>query len=115
MFTRFGGMPDARVRDQLTRGARIRAILTQPRHAPMRLADEVALVLAVQAGLLDPMPLTDVAAFRDGLPQALDRGASDTVRLIQQTGALDGTHKQALIETLRSYASSSRTSDRSPA
>jgi len=30
------------------------------------------------------------------------------VRLIQQTGTLDGTHKQALIETLRSYADASR-------
>ncbi len=53
MFTRFGGMPDTRVRQQLTRGARIRAILNQPQHAPLRLADEVALVLAVQSGLLD--------------------------------------------------------------
>ena len=52
MFTRFGGMPDTRVRDQLTRGARIRAILNQSQHAPLRLADEVALVLAVQSGLL---------------------------------------------------------------
>ncbi|MEI9924306.1 MAG: hypothetical protein WDN50_12950 [Bradyrhizobium sp.] len=30
MFTRFGGMPDTRVRDQLTRGARIRASSTSP-------------------------------------------------------------------------------------
>jgi F-type H+/Na+-transporting ATPase subunit alpha len=107
MFTRFGGMPDARVRDQLTRGARIRAILTQPRHAPMRLADQVALVLAVQSGLLDPLSPDDIAAFRDGLSLALDRGASDSVQLIQQTGTLDDSHKQALIKTLRSYANSS--------
>ena len=64
MFTRFGGMPDARVRDQLTRGARIRAILDQPQHAPLRLADEVALVLAVQSGLLDALPLPVVVEFR---------------------------------------------------
>ena len=54
IFTRFGGMPDTRVRNQLTRGARIRAILNQPQHAPLRLADEVALVLAVQSGLSGP-------------------------------------------------------------
>ena len=89
MFTRFGGMPDTRVRDQLTRGARIRAILDQPQHAPLRLADEVALVLAVQSGLLDPLPLPVVAAFRQGLRDALDRGATDAVRLIQETGTLD--------------------------
>ncbi len=54
-FTRFGGMPDTRIRDQLTRGARIRAILDQPQHSPLRLADEVALIVAVQSGLLDQL------------------------------------------------------------
>jgi F-type H+-transporting ATPase subunit alpha len=102
-FTRFGGMPDGRVRDQLTRGARIRAILEQPQHAPLRLADEVALVLAVQAGLLDPLPLAAVGEFRRGLRDAIDRGAADIVRLIQDTGELDGEHKQALRETLKEY------------
>jgi F-type H+-transporting ATPase subunit alpha len=106
MFTRFGGMPDVRVRDQLTRGARIRAILTQPRHAPMRLADEVALVLAVQSGLLDALPLPGVAQYRDGLSDALDRGAADVVALIQATGTLDNARKKTLLETLKHYADS---------
>ena len=102
-FTRFGGMPDGRVRDQLTRGARIRAILDQPQHAPLRLADEVALVLAVQAGLLDALPLPVVGEFRRGLRDAIDRGAADIVRLIQGTGELDHEHRQALREMLRAY------------
>jgi F-type H+-transporting ATPase subunit alpha len=103
MFTRFGGMPDTRVRDQLTRGARIRAILDQPQHAPLRLADEVALVLAVQSGLLDPLPLPAIVAFRRGLRDALDHGAADAARLMQETGALDDARKQALLETLKHY------------
>jgi F-type H+-transporting ATPase subunit alpha len=104
MFTRFGSMPDARVRGQLTRGARIRAILNQPQHAPMRLADEVALVLSAQNGLLDKLPLPDVAAFRAGLSGALDRDAADTVKLIQETGTLDEASKQALLDALKRYA-----------
>jgi F-type H+-transporting ATPase subunit alpha len=96
-------MPDTRVRDQLTRGARIRAILDQPQHAPLRLADEVGLVLAVQSGLLDPLPLPAVVAFRKGLGEALDLGAAAAVRLIQETGTLDAPHKQALLATLGSY------------
>jgi F-type H+-transporting ATPase subunit alpha len=103
MFTRFGGMPDTRVRSQLTRGARIRAILDQPQHAPLRLADEVALVLAVQSGLLDPLPLPLIVAFRRGLRAALDHGAADAVRLIQDSGTLDVARKQALRETIRAY------------
>jgi F-type H+-transporting ATPase subunit alpha len=103
MFTRFGGMPDARVRHQLTRGARIRAILDQPQHAPLRLADEVALVLAVQSGLLDALPLPAMIEFRRGLREAIDRGAPDAVRTIQESGALDDGPQQALRETLRRY------------
>ncbi|HEY8031357.1 MAG TPA: F0F1 ATP synthase subunit alpha [Methylocella sp.] len=103
MFTRFGGMPDTRVRDQLIRGARIRAILEQSQHAPLRLADEVGLVLAVQSGLLDPLPVPAVATFRQGLRDALDRGATDAVRQIQASGTLDGARKQELLATLRRY------------
>ena len=103
MFTQFGGMPDTRVRHQLTRGARIRAILNQPQHAPLRLADEVALVLAVQSGLLDSLSLPTLIAFRAGLREALDRSASDAVRLIQDTGTLDDARKQALQHALQQY------------
>jgi F-type H+/Na+-transporting ATPase subunit alpha len=105
-FTRFGGMPEGRVRDQLTRGARIRAILSQARHAPVRLADEVALVLAVQSGLLDGLPLPAVATFRLGLTDALDRGAADSVKSIEETGTIDGTRKKALLDMLKQYVQS---------
>ncbi|VTZ50342.1 ATP synthase subunit alpha 3 [Methylocella tundrae] len=106
MFTRFGGMPDTRVRAQLTRGARIRAILAQPQHAPLRLADEVALILSIQSGLLDKLPVAIVPAFRQGLADALGRGAPDAVRLIEETGTLDEAHKQALLQTLQHYVQS---------
>jgi F-type H+-transporting ATPase subunit alpha len=104
MFTRFGGMPDTRVRDQLTRGARIRAILDQPQHEPLRLADEVALVLAVQSGLLDPLPLAAVVGFRRGLREALDRDAAAAVRAMQETGGLNEALKATLVEAMRRYA-----------
>ena len=104
MFTRFGGMPDGRVREQLTRGARIRAILAQPQHAPLRLADEVALVLAVQAGRLDAVPLPAVVAFRRGLGAAIDTDAPQAVAQIQETGMLDDANKQALLAALKTYA-----------
>ena len=79
VFTRFGGVPDSRVRAQLTRGARIREALRQSQHMPFRLEDEVALMRAVQAGLLDPMPLATVTKFRAALPAIVDRGTDDTL------------------------------------
>ena len=104
VFTRFGGMPEGRVRQQLTRGARIRAILRQPQHAPLRLADEVGLMLAVQSGLLDPLPPRAVADFRTALPATLDRDASEAVRAIAETGAMDAAARDGLIAALTNLA-----------
>ena len=47
------------------------------------------MVLAVQSGLLDPLPLPTVAMFRQGLREMLDRDVPDIVHHIQNTGALD--------------------------
>lgn len=102
-FTRFGGMSDARVKRQLTRGARIRAILGQPLHAPFRLADEVALVLAVQTGLLDALPLVAIPAFLKGLPAALDHDAAAIVASIQKDGELSDPDKAKLTAVLQAY------------
>jgi F-type H+-transporting ATPase subunit alpha len=104
MFTRFGGMPDSRVRDRLTRGARIRAVLQQPQHAPLRLVDEVALVLAVQAGLLDPLPLPEVATFRQALAVTLDRELPQLVHTIGESGPLDAAGQDRLLAVLRRLA-----------
>jgi F-type H+-transporting ATPase subunit alpha len=106
VFTRFGGMPEGRVRDQLRRGERIRAILRQPQNAPLRLADEVALLLAVQAGFLDALPLTAVVQFRAGLPAMLDRDAPETVRGITETGELDEKMRKALKKALTRFTAS---------
>ncbi len=104
VFTRFGGMPDGRVRDQLTRGARIREALRQSQHRPYRLADEVALLLAVQAGLLDPLPLAAVAKFRAALPAMLDRDVPETIAALTTTGELEETARDALVAALAAFA-----------
>ncbi|WP_022704561.1 F0F1 ATP synthase subunit alpha [Pseudorhodobacter ferrugineus] len=106
VFTRFGGMPDGRVRDQLTRGARIRETLRQSQHAPLRLADEVALMLAVQAGLLDPLPLAAVAQFRAKLPALLDRDAPEFPSVLAKTGELDDTTHKDLMDVLARFVTS---------
>jgi F-type H+-transporting ATPase subunit alpha len=72
MFTRFGGISDNRVRGQITRGQRIRALLAQPRFASLRPLDQVALLAALDAGLLDQWPATLIAPLRQQLPDWLD-------------------------------------------
>jgi F-type H+/Na+-transporting ATPase subunit alpha len=70
----------------------------------MRLGHEVALVLAVQAGLLDALALPDVDTFRDGLEAALERRAGSVVRAIEANGTLDESGRAALLAALAQHA-----------
>ncbi len=89
MFTRFGGVTDAQVKNKIARGRRVRAVLSQPQYAPLRLVDEVALALALQGGFLDPLPLDLIGKFRAELPAALDSSAKSAVDMVQRSGELD--------------------------
>jgi F-type H+-transporting ATPase subunit alpha len=89
IFTRFGGVTDAQVKDKIARGRRIRAVLAQPQFAPLRLADEVALIFALQTGLLDRVPVEKIEEFRSELSAWLDRSMSALVDQIERTGRLD--------------------------
>lgn len=100
VFTRFGGMPDGRVREQLTRGARIREALRQSQHMPFRLVDEVALMIAVQAGMLDSLSLAAVAAFRSALPAHLDKRVPEALSCLTETGEFDDTVRARLMDAL---------------
>jgi F-type H+-transporting ATPase subunit alpha len=104
MFTRFGGLSDAHVRAQVARGERLRALLAQPQFSPLRLADEVALALALREGVLDSMPVAAVAAFRQALPGWLDQQAGPLVAALGQTRRLDDGGRTALLAALRSLA-----------
>lgn len=100
VFTRFGSMPDDRVQQQLTRGGRIREALRQPQHTPFRLADEVALMLAVQSGLLDALSLATVAKFRASLPTMLDRDAAEVMSAFAGNSELNPSIYEALMVVL---------------
>ncbi len=104
MFTRFGAVTDAQVKGKIERGRRIRAVLAQPQYAPLRLADEVALALAVQEGMLDHLPLEDLEKFRRALPAWLDRRAATIVAEVARTGRLDDAARSQLCGALAALA-----------
>jgi F-type H+-transporting ATPase subunit alpha len=100
MFTRFGGVTDVQVKGKIARGQRIRAVLSQPQYVPLRLADEVALVLALQSGILDPLSLEHIGKFRSELPAWLGRSVAPIVNEIERTGRLDDAGSAALKASL---------------
>ena len=104
MFTRFGGITDTRVKAQITRGERIRALLTQPRFASLRLADQVALLASLADGVFDGFPAANVAAVRVRLATHLDARAHAAVETLQTTGILDDEVRARLVEATRALA-----------
>jgi F-type H+/Na+-transporting ATPase subunit alpha len=104
IFTRFGGMSDARVKDKIERGSRIRALLAQPQYASLRLAEEVGLLIALQDGILDRIPLDKVDAFRSQMTEWLDRAAPITVAALNDTGAIDDDGRWQLSSVLAELA-----------
>lgn len=106
VFTRFGGVTDGKVHDRIARGRRIRAALSQHQYAPLRLVDEIALVHAVQGGVLDTLPVEKVADFRAALPGFLDREAADFIAAIKGGGALSDDGRAGLLAALGRLAAS---------
>ena len=63
IFARFGTELDRETREQLARGERVRAILTQPQYEPMPVAHQVVVIYAAGQGYLDDVPIEQVRRF----------------------------------------------------
>jgi len=104
MFTRFGGLSDARVKAQIVRGERIRALITQPRLSALRLVDEVALLAALDAGVFDPLPVEVIKLVRAHLTSHLDTHASEIVTVVTKTGKIDDATLVTVVTAVRDLA-----------
>ncbi len=94
MFTRFGGISNDRVKAQIRRGERIRALLVQPRFAVLRQVDQIALLAALAEGVLDQIDATLIPKLRDALPERLD---SADLAEAGKEGKLEPAVKAAII------------------
>jgi F-type H+-transporting ATPase subunit alpha len=104
VFARFGQVLDPRTERTLEHGRRIRAVLQQPQSHPDSLALQVALLLAVHAGVLDDLPLSRIAAFKAGLGDALAAAHGAMTERLDRTAQLEDADRSALLEWLRARA-----------
>ncbi|MCC6718837.1 MAG: F0F1 ATP synthase subunit alpha [Acetobacteraceae bacterium] len=104
MFSRFGAITDARVKAQITRGERIRALLAQPRFTNLRLSDQVALLAALTDGVLDTLPASAIATLRARLPAHLDAQEFAAVAALEKSGVLDPALRARLVAATRALA-----------
>jgi F-type H+-transporting ATPase subunit alpha len=97
-FARFGTEIDDATRRQIQRGERLRIALTQPLHRTLSVAAQVLVLLAVTEGLVDDVPLREVAACEAKLVADFEAQSPDLFHEINQTGELPSGVRQALTE-----------------
>jgi len=100
IFTRFGGMVDERTREIIEHGRRIRAVLTQPQFAPLSVAHQVTLLVAIDERLLDRLPLDKVSKLQAKLGPWLNQHAAEPMRRINASGELEPRTRAALVRAV---------------
>ncbi|MBZ0159882.1 MAG: F0F1 ATP synthase subunit alpha, partial [bacterium] len=101
-FAQFASDLDAATRRTLNRGQHLVEVLKQPQFSPLSEADEVYIVYAGTAGLLDDLPLRDVQGFEAGLRAHMAERYPEIGREISDTAALSPasleTAREAILE-----------------
>ncbi len=104
VFTRFGGMADARTQAIVAHGRRIRQLLVQPDTRTRTLAEQVAGLLALAEGLLDSLLPEAVPAFAERLAPWLAERAPGPAARLAATGDLSADDRAELLAGLRDLA-----------
>ena len=93
-FAKFGTHLDDATRKNIDHGQRIRACLKQPESQPVPVAEQIMMLIALQAGLFDQVPLDKVPESELALQKAHGRLPQDLAERLLSTQKLsDGDHK----------------------
>jgi F-type H+-transporting ATPase subunit alpha len=100
-FARFGTRLDEATRQTLERGRRVREVLKQPQYVPMPVAAQLAVLLAVNAGVFDTIALEEMAEAERAVRQAVVDQLPDVCARLQTGEALDDEARQAFVRVAR--------------
>jgi F-type H+-transporting ATPase subunit alpha len=100
-FARFGTQLDDETRRKLTRGQRVRAVLTQKEKDHFSAPEQIAVLLAATEGLLDEVEPDDVVRAEEILRRAVRRDLQNIAAEIESGAPLTKERRQSLVEGLR--------------
>ncbi|MBS1181533.1 MAG: atpA [Proteobacteria bacterium] len=103
-FAQFGSDLDASTQRLLNRGARLTELLKQPQFSPLKTQEEVAVIFAGVSGFLDPLPLSKVRHFEDGLLRFLREQHADLLAQIWADKQLSDELRGKLHGAISSFA-----------
>jgi len=100
-FSRFGTRLDDTTRQALERGQRVREVLKQVQYQPIPVAEQIAVLLAVTAGLLDEWAIAQIPTAENAIVLAVRTQIPDICDRIQRGELLSDPDRTRLLETAK--------------
>jgi F-type H+-transporting ATPase subunit alpha len=97
-FAKFGTRLDQTTRKAIDHGQRIRACLKQPESQPVSMLEQIAVLLALTAGLFDPVPLEKMTEAEWALRKAATGVPADVVGRLTSADKLSEADRKAILE-----------------
>ncbi len=105
-FAQFGSDLDAVTQRLLNRGARLTELLKQPQFSPLKMEEQVVVIYAGVNGYLDPLPVSKVRAFEDGLLSLVRSKHTDLLNEIGSSKDLSDANAAKLKGIVEGFAKS---------
>jgi len=104
IFTRFGASVEEKTQKKIERGRRIREILKQPRLDPLTAGEQVVILLSVDRGIVDDIPIEKLARFQKTLRETISPKHSELLEKVEKGEELQDTEWDALVKTVEAVA-----------
>ncbi len=115
-FSRFATRMDDATHATIEHGRRVREVLKQNESHPLRASAQMAVLKAVNAGLLDELPLDSVSAAESALQQQVIAELPDLCQQMEAGSKLDDSQWQQVLDVAKqAIAASNEKSDKQPA
>ncbi|MBN1543127.1 alternate F1F0 ATPase, F1 subunit alpha [candidate division KSB1 bacterium] len=100
-FARFSTRLDEKTRKTLERGRRVREILKQPQYQPLPVPEQIAVLMAVNTGLFDEIPLDEISNRAQKIRQTVTEQLPELCEKILQGNKLENAEREKIIEVAR--------------
>jgi F-type H+-transporting ATPase subunit alpha len=100
-FARFGARLDEDSRKIIEHGRRIRACLKQPEFSPVPVTAQIVTLLALSAGLFDPIPLARMADAGHAVNEATARVPQEVRKRFETAKKLSDEDRNSIIDVAR--------------
>jgi F-type H+-transporting ATPase subunit alpha len=100
-FARFGARLDDDTRQSIEHGKRIRACLGQSELSPVSVPAQIALLLALNAALFDPVPLARMSAAQQAVQDAANALPDDLGERLAEADQLSDGDREQVTEAAR--------------